>query len=439
VAMLRVSENRRFLVDGDGSPFFYLGDTAWELFHRLSRGEAEQYLQDRASKGFTVIQAVAISEFDGLTVPNANGDLPLIDGDPTRPNDAYFRHVDFVVDRAAELGLHVGLLPTWGDKVGPMLWGTGPEVFTPANAAIYGEFLGARYSDAPIVWIHGGDRVPTEPRHLETWRAMAAGLARGDGGRHLMTFHPRGNATSAAFVHDEPWLDFNMLQSGHHRRDTANDEMIETDYAREPTKPCLDGEPCYEDHPVNWDPTLGWFDDWDARKAAYRALFAGAHGHTYGANSVFQFWDGGDPGKFGARRPWLEALDLPGASQMIHARRLLESRPVLDRVPDQALIGSGGDGARATRDRAGTYGMVYLPSGRSVTVTLGLLAGDSIAASWFDPRTGQVQPIGRCEKVTRRFDPPTSGPGNDWVLVLDDAARGYPPPGGARDLSFARR
>src|SRR5262249_18837819 len=91
---LRVSENRRFLVRADGTPFFYLADTAWELFHRLDFEQAEDYLENRAAKGFTVIQAVALAEFDGLTEPNANGDLPLIDQDPARPNAAYFEHVD---------------------------------------------------------------------------------------------------------------------------------------------------------------------------------------------------------------------------------------------------------------------------------------------------------------------------------------------------------
>src|SRR5215216_4273947 len=59
---LKVSENRRFLVREDGSPFFYLGDTAWELFHRLNRDEADEYLRDRAARGFTVIQAVVLAE-----------------------------------------------------------------------------------------------------------------------------------------------------------------------------------------------------------------------------------------------------------------------------------------------------------------------------------------------------------------------------------------
>ncbi len=113
--MLRVSDNRRFLVRDDGTPFFFLGDTGWTLLQRLDREEADHYLRDRAAKGFTAIQVMGISEFDGLTVPNPYGDLPLEGGDPARPNDAYFRHLDFIADRAAALGLYVALLPTWGD------------------------------------------------------------------------------------------------------------------------------------------------------------------------------------------------------------------------------------------------------------------------------------------------------------------------------------
>src|SRR5262245_43840389 len=95
---LKITENRRYLQYENGKPFFYLGDTAWELFHRLNREEATQYLTDRAQKGFTVIQAVALAQLGGLTVPNPYGDLPLIGGDPAKPNEAYFRHVDFIVN-----------------------------------------------------------------------------------------------------------------------------------------------------------------------------------------------------------------------------------------------------------------------------------------------------------------------------------------------------
>jgi hypothetical protein len=334
---LKVSENGRFLVRSDGSPFFWLGDTAWELFHRLDREDSERYLRDRAGKGFTVIQAVVLAEFGGLTVPNAKGDLPLLDSDPTRPNERYFAHVDAVVEAASRLDLHIGMLPTWGDKWNTK-WGEGPEIFTPENAASYGEFLGRRYRDQPIIWILGGDRPPENERHLAIVRAMAAGLRRGDEGRHPLTYHPTGGQSSAQWFHGDDWLSFNMIQSGHWARNNPNYRMIAADYARTPTKPCLDGEPCYEQIAIQFKPALGRFDDLDVRKAAYWAVFAGAHGHTYGANSIFQFHLPSREGEFGAVIPWQEALSFPGAGQLRHLRTLMESRPFLTRIPDQGLI-----------------------------------------------------------------------------------------------------
>jgi hypothetical protein len=186
--VLKVSENKRFLVHEDGTPFFYLGDTAWELFHRLNREEADKYLANRAAKGFTVIQAVALAELDGLHTPNAYGYRPLIEDDPTRPDvkdgpeNDYWDQVDYVVKKAESLGLYIGLLPTWGDKWNKR-WGIGPEVFTPENAEVYGRWLGRRYKDAPnLIWILGGDRPVENDTHRQIIRAMARGLAQGDGG-----------------------------------------------------------------------------------------------------------------------------------------------------------------------------------------------------------------------------------------------------------------
>lgn len=434
--MLRISDNGRFLVHEDSRPFFYLGDTAWELFHRLNREEAEHYLQTRAAQGFTVIQAVALAEFDGLRAPNAYGDVPFYDFDPTRPVEAYWQHVDFIVNTAQASGLFVGLLPTWGDKwhQGHNLPYAGPEIFTPDNAFAYGEWLGRRYRDAAIIWILGADRAVKIEPHRAIIRAMAAGIKAGNGGRHLMTFHPNGGSSSADYFHKDNWLDFNMLQSGHVGRDNANYDAVARDYAGTPVKPCMDGEPRYEDHPVmspdwSWD-GRDWFDDYDMRKACYTALFAGAHGHTYGCHDIWQMWDPKHPVVNNVRTPWREALHLPGANQMRHARTLMESRPFLSRIPDQNLIlsdvGSGSHRVQATRDTDGSYAFVYIASGQPVTVDLGKLSGRRTTMWWFDPRNGQAIDIGVDENGGQReFVPPSSGPSCDWVLVLDDAERRF--------------
>jgi hypothetical protein len=433
---LRVSENRRFLVRAGGAPFFYLGDTAWELFHRLNREDADLYLRDRSAKRFSVIQAVALAEFSGLTEPNPYGALPLQNNDPTRPNEAYWQHVDWTVDRANELDLYVGMLPSWGDKVNKK-WGEGPEIFTPENAAVYGEWLGRRYRDRGIIWIVGGDRPVEAPRHAEAWRNLAGGLRKGDGGAHLITFHPMGGRSSAEWFHGEPWLDFNMLQSGHGSKEFRNYEMIARDYAREPAKPCVDGEAPYEDHPINWKPENGWFDDWDIRRGAYWAVFAGALGHTYGCHDIWQFLSEKRKPVSSARTPWREAIRLPGSAQVQHVRALVESRPYLIRVPDPSLLvsdlGNGLDNLQATRGSDGSYAFVYSPTGKPVQVHRGKLSGEELAAWWYDPRQGTARRIESIPSGNEpAFTPPSSGMGNDWVLVLDDVARKFPAPGRAR-------
>src|ERR1035438_9859143 len=335
---LRVSDNQRFLTYEDGRPFFYLADTAWELFHRLGREDSGRYLTKRAEQGFTVIQAVALAEFDGLNEPNAYGQVPLRDNDPLQPNEDYFRHVDWVVQKANSLGLYIGLLPTWGDKWNKK-WGIGPEVFTPQNAAAYGEWIGHRYRDAGVIWILGGDRPVENDAQKEIIRAMARGLGRGDGGAHLITFHPTGGSGSSQPFHNDDWLDFNMRQNGHAIEFTGHYDRTGVDYNRVPIKPVLDGEPVYEGHPVSFNARqLGHSLAADIRRAFYWDVFSGACGHTYGHHSVWAMYT---PQRKPVNSPlmfWTEAMTEPGAAQVGFGRRLIESRPFLTRVPDDSVL-----------------------------------------------------------------------------------------------------
>lgn len=430
---LKVSENRRFLVYEDGTPFFYLGDTGWELFHRLNKEETEKYLENRRAKGFTVIQAVALAELDGLNTPNAEGNRPLIDNDPLNPDEAYFAHVDWVINKAGEKGLFIGLLPTWGDKVDPQKWGRGPKIFNIKNAYSYGQWIAKRYKDfVNIIWINGGDR-DGGGENAPIWNAIGEGIKSVDK-NHLMTFHPFGEHSSSDWFSESSWLDFNMSQTGHAQRSYAiYKRLIVRDYNLNPVRPCFDGEPRYEDHPVNWNPrVLGWFDDADIRQALYWDLFSGGFGHTYGCHPVWQMLAPGREAVGYARHNWYDVLDLPGAFELIHARRLIESRPFVSRIPDQELIAPAyfpeTDYVVATRGDG--YAFIYFPTGWPAEIRTDKIGAARINATWFDPRTGEVKPAGSFPgKGSHKFTPPSGGRGNDWVLVLDDASKNFKAPG----------
>ncbi len=480
---LRVSDNGRYFVKADGSPFFYLGDTEWALFH-LTREDAELYLKDRVEKKFTVIQAIA-TFWGGLDRPNAYGETVFVNGDPAHPNEAYFKHVDWVVDKAESLGLYIGFVPIWSKEYvqqdpsmllnpsfGPTIRTairTGkPSVVDKTSAYNYGLFLGRRYRDKPIIWILGGDWFASGVE--DVWRAMAAGLAEGDGGTHLKTYHPKSPRSSAQWFHDDAWLDFNMLQTGHTALN-RNYELVAADWDRIPAKPVVDGEGGYEGINDAMSPS-GNVEPPDVRRIAYCAVFAGGAGYTYGANGLFGATSrptdrGPRAGRSAAPRgagrgaanagaessiqdeggqrgrapgmPWKEAMQLPAGRQMQYLRALIESRPMLTRIPDQWLLVNDPMGTteriQACRASDGSYAFIYTATGSKLRIRIvdriyEKLSGTTIKAYWYDPRTGTATHIGNFPKTeSRSFNPPTSGRGNDWVLVLDDASKNFPPPG----------
>ena len=431
----KVSDNKRFLLK-NGKPFVWVGDTAWELFHKLDREEATFYLSKRAAQGFTIIQAVALAELDGLNTPNAYGQKPLINNDPTKPNEAYFAHVDYIIDKANELGLNIGLLPTWGDKVLKDSWGIGPEVFNIDNAKVYGKWLAMRYKNRHnIIWIMGGDRNPRpQSNDKAIFNAMAEGVIEGlDGNDNgLLTYHSQPNKDgSSEWFHDEAWFDFNMFQTGH-CRDAPVFDRIGNAYHRLPIKPIIDGEPIYEDHPVCFNANEnGISNAYDVRKSLYLTVFAGAFGFTYGCHDVWQMYSPLSVGVNGPKTYWHFALDLTAAKQVKHLRKLIESRPILERIPDQSLILENNLPAyeRIQATRGNDYAWVYTCTGRPFTVQMGNISGKECSVFWFNPRNGETQNLGTFPNFgIKIFTPPSSGYGQDWVLVLDDTNKSFPKP-----------
>lgn len=455
---LQVSkENIHYLSHSDGTPFFWLADTGWEMLHRLNRSETETYLENRKTKGFNVIQTVIISEFIHMDkVTNFYGDSIFVNENPEKPKisagrnpenpDEYdfWDHVDFAVETAAKNDLYLALLPTWGEWVTPR---TDKALFnTKEQAYNYGWFLGNRYRKSEnIIWILGGDRKPDErPNGIELWRAMAEGIADGkndikkqdgkaDFTTTLMTHH--SYTSSSKWFHTDEWIDFHTWGSYHAEINNTNSYLAAiADWNLPNPKPTLNSEPFYEGHRINYAiDDNGIFTSADVRIAAYWSVFSGAAGFTYGCQPIWQFTDETrkkhSPKTF---QNWQQGMEMPGAKHVAYLKNLMLSFPLNEMKPYQSLIVSGqGDCANYIPViRGKSFALIYIPSGGKPEIRLGKISGQKIKASWFDPRTGETTAIGEfINQGTRNFDVPgmskeltwlRSGRGCDWVLVLQE-------------------
>lgn len=446
---LTVDDTGHFLITERGERFFWLGDTAWQLFAKLDQSEALRYLRDRKSKQFNVIQAHLL-DWD-IQSPNAFGHVAFHDRDSDKPNEKYWEHADFIIQQANDLDLYVALLPAWaGAHVENKRKRPGGALLSDTGKAYrYGRFVGTRYKDFNnIIWILGGDTTPTRHKiYDELARGIIESAGEGNPERVLMSYHPPGGThrppatSSGEFYHDKPWLDFNMIQSGH-SIGNRNYERITEDYSRTPAKPTLDAEPCYEHHPVKHKFANGEFSAWHLRRRAYWSILAGAFGYTYGGNGIWQMDKPGDVRKSHHNYFWYEALNFEGAGQMAFVRQLFESRP--RHIPDQSILHSAqgmvDDRLQAARSPDNSCWIIYITNGRSVELDVSMVSGSTLRAWWFNPRDGRnydshteavARPFSVLKSAGRHtFDPPgDASANNDWILVLDDASKIDSPPG----------
>ncbi len=420
--LLKISNNQQYLVTENDEPFFWLGGTAWEMIHRLTREEIDIYLTDRANKGFTVIQTVVLAELDGLNTPNAYGNKPLIDNDPTKLNNKYFELVDYVINKSEELGLYVGLLPTWGDKFNKR-WGVGPEIFNQENAKIFSSLLAKRYyNHTNIIWVLGGDRIPEQPVHFEIINAMAEGIRQTDT-KHLITYHPMGGQIASKFF-NESWMDFDMFQSGHDRN-AKEYKYVWDSKKNAPDKPVINGEPRYENIPDRLDTKnlRVWLDDNDVRVAAYWSITAGAAGFTYGCNDIWQMYSIDRIPNLQARTGWKSALNLPGANQMTFMKSVFEKLPWQSMVNDQTLVlNENPEDETFITSAIGKdkdFIVAYTPTGKPMKIDVLELKSEKIQGFWFNPRSGKIKNIGEFETIEPiEFTPWARGRGSDFLLIL---------------------
>ena len=421
---VRVSDDGHFFVNSDGSPFFYLADTAWMLFCKLTADEARELFADRAAKGFTVVQVVVFRDLFEPNTPNVAGIRPFAteaDMRAVRINPAWIDWVVRITKIASEYGLILALLPTWGDKWNEHSNSAGPVIMDEDSARGYCRQLSDGLAACEnVIWVLGGDSPVQKKAYARVIRSMAAGIREGGSGARLMTFHPSGMGTSAIF-HADAWLDFNALQTSHYKPNIPGYLYIERLFSEEPAKPCLDMEPNYElslmfavgrrPEGLPYSPV---FSAYDVRKSYYRTVLAGAAGFTYGCEPIRQILRPGDRVHVweGVDLPdWRGSLSAPGSAQLRLLPELLADREYFTRVPAQELLCptrernpwpdrmavgipfAGQENQdpvahiRVARSASGTWIMAYAPVRQLMEIDASGMIGDRCRISMYDPQS----------------------------------------------------
>jgi hypothetical protein len=432
---LKVSDNHRYLIHENGTPFFWLGNTAWLISERLTRDEVEYYLVNEHRAGYNVEQIQVINSIPTFNIYGQQANDASFDMWKFSKKDqyGYWEHLDFIVDFAASQGIYIAMDCVWGSQITKM------DI---KKAEKYGQFLGERYKDKPnIIWMMGGDVLGD--RGTASWDALAKAIRKADP-NHVMTFHPRGRTTSSRWFADRDWMDFHMFQSGHRRYGQRNGDgdytikdnteednwrYVDLTWNGNPLKPVIDGEPSYEDIPQGLhDFTAPRWMDYDVRRYAYWAVFAGCFGHTYGHNSIMQFIKPGLLASFGAEKPWWDAMKDPGYNQMKYLKWLILAFPFEERIADQSVI-AGQNGERYDRNiatRGNDYLLVYNYSGKPMQLDLSKISGAKKNVWVMNPSDGTLKYLGEFDsKVTQFANDGAYLRGSDRVFIAVDAQKNY--------------
>jgi hypothetical protein len=409
---LKVSANRRYLVDQENFPFFYTADTCWTLLSYLSVDDAKKVIDIRRSQGFNTIQTI-LTPFS-IDATGARGS-PFNGTDITSPIDSYWASVDEIIKYAQTQGMLLYVVPLWMSGNGGSGCDDGVCVQAPTVEAMttYMTWVGKRYTSQPnIVWVMGGDDEVFRNREVKVAGSQALRAADPN---HLMTYHPR----SIEFgFNNEPWHDFTAFQKNDIEAPFAYEQIREA-AAAEPIKPVLDAEPPYEPDPAMQDgdvvtPKVN-------RRFGWWAALAGAMGVTYGGPKAA--W------KIGKVPIDWTALQRTQAAQTANIRRVLAPFPWYWLSPDwDNTVVTGGRGTYGREDYAvaargddGSMIVAFAPSARTFTVDLSKLREPG-RAQWYDPVSGA--PVGNPVDVgntgSQDFQTPgvNAGGDDDWALVV---------------------
>ena len=421
---IRVSPSRRYLEQADGTPFFWLADTAWNGALKSDRNGWQAYLTDRQGKSFTVVQFVMTQWIAGA----GNADLRLAyqGRDSISIDPVFFRWMDPHFQSVNSHGMVAAPVLIWAAP-----WSSASRFLNPGNSLPddqiirLGRYMVARYAAYQVIWILAGDG-DYRGNEAERWKRIGEAVF-GENPSRLATIHPGGQQWVGPEFANEPWFSFIGYQSGHGDRPDDLKWLSHgppaTAWDTQPIHPVINLEPNYENHRSFGSD--GRFDAQAVRRAAYWSLLVSPPaGVTYGAHGVWS-WETQlalpmNHSNTYVAQPWYKAINLPGSTDMEYLHELFASLEWWELRPDPALIvdqpGDQNTAAyvSAARSINKDWALLYLPVGQTISLRPEELARPTFLR-WFNPRSGQWSATVRLSQLPLSITPPDH---RDWIAWI---------------------
>lgn len=425
---VRVHRSGRYFEHHDGTPFFWLGDTAWSGPLQASDAEWDDYLRERNRQKFTAILWAATP--DPVSTGGDRFGEPAFVGDRRIAiNPAFFQRLDRRVEAMNAAGFLSVPVMIWDNPRRPLQESRRGLDLPEDQVIVLARYMAARWAANPGAWLLHGDgdyRGARADRWRRIGRAVFGNISHAPVGMHSVL----GQWLPAAFQ-GEMWLDFHGYRSGHDQLEENLRWIVSgpatVDWRRPPYRPFLSLEGPYENQrgpdgvPMRAE---------GVRRAHYWSLLnAPTCGVVYGGEGVWGR-DSGSVSPIGQAREgvapaWWQSVRLEGAEHMkwladffsrIEFYRLRPDQRILMVQPGELDVKRFVSASR-TENRDLT--VLYSPEDSILYLRPALLPA-AYRAVWFSPRSGSVEPaVGRVQGEALVFEAPRAGV--DWLLKIEAA------------------
>lgn len=417
---LRLSGNRRYLIHTDGTPFFWLADTAWHGAIKSTLNEWNAYLKVREEQGFTAVQFVTTHWRGGPL--DSHGEKAYEGKDRIQSlNVAFFKRLDPKFPALNEHGLVAAPVLLWAAAIDIDPGRTLAE----EDATQLAQYLTARYGAYVLVWILGGDGRYTG-EDTDRWRRIGRGVFP-DKNRHPVAMHLCGKHWILPEFQHEEWLDIIGYQSGHGVDEDTLKWLCQgppsRDWLLEPARPIINLEPNYEAHLAYHIHTP--ITPHQVRRATcWSLLTAPTAGVSYGTNGVWSWARKPEVPinhpHVGVAQPWRKTIKLPGVEAVCSIKKVFSEMPWWTLLPDQSLLAEQPGlqnierfvVAARTEDRKAA--VLYAPQEQEIDLSLTSLQGP-LEVTWINPTTGEKTTRRQVNAGSASMKPPEPG---DWILIL---------------------